>query len=106
MADKITIRLVPTGALDYDSEDSKIASSDYRFGENMRNSVTYTGEQIVPCNMKGNVLVAYTLSSANSQCLGSLEDLDGTVFFFVWSFKFSFDSLKLFGWDSIVWYSL
>lgn len=86
MAEHPTIKLVPIGGLDVDSEDAKIAPSDYRFAETMRNSVTYTGQQIVPCNMKGNELVAFYFSAARLACIGSLEDKgQNTILYFIWS---------------------
>src|SRR5580692_5526316 len=85
MADKPSIKLYSVGGLDLDSEISKIANEDYLLAYNMRNSVSYGSQQAVPCNMNGNVLVAYVLGNATYQCLGSYEDKQGTIIYMVWA---------------------
>jgi len=86
MAKHPTLKFLSVGGLDMDSRDNAVAPEDYRNAENMRNSVTYKGQQFVPCNMKGNVLVAYNLTSADCRCLGGVEDKEfNTILYFVWS---------------------
>ena len=85
MADNPTIKLISIGGLDLDSDPSKIANTDYLIAYNMRNSNSYGNQQEGPWNMNGNDLVAYTLGNATYQCLGSLEDLQNSIFYFVWA---------------------
>jgi len=86
MAKHPTLKFVPVGGLDFDSKDSVVAPEDYRDAVNMRNSISYKGQQFVPCNMKGNVLVAYNMTSADCRCLGAIEDKGfNSILYFVWS---------------------
>ena len=85
MANNPSIKLYSVGGLDLDSDLSKIANEDYPYAENMRNSISYGNSSMVPVNMNGNSLVAYTLGTATYICLGSLEDKQNSIFYFVWA---------------------
>lgn len=80
-----TIQLIPRGGLDFDGNPFTIEPTDYTHAENFRNSVSYEGRQFVPCNMKGNVLVAYNMGTASTLCIGSCEDKQNSILYFIWS---------------------
>lgn len=76
----------PQGGIDTDSHDTMIDSTDYRDALNLRNVSTYIGKQSVLTNIKGNVIVSYSLGGVKHKCIGSYEDKKGrTIIYFLWA---------------------
>ena len=83
---KFVIYHNPIGGLDTDTHDTLISSEDYRDAVNLRNVSTYIGKQSVLSNIKGNVLVSYSLGGIKHKCIGSYEDKKGrTIIYFLWA---------------------
>jgi len=75
----------PIGGIDTDSHDTMMDSVDYRDALNLRNTTTYIGKKSVQSNVKGNVLVSYSLTGRH-KCIGSYEDKkDRSVIYFLWA---------------------
>ena len=71
------------GAIDGDSSDELIKSSDYRFALNIHCGITDIGNVI---NIKGNLLLSFDLPSGNNKCIGSKYDnKTNTVIWFVYN---------------------
>lgn len=88
-------KIRPIGGLDYDSENRLIEQGDYRYAENIRNSIGDTGKGGVVSNVLGNTLIAkyscpystgYTYPAGTNQTIGYVEDdKNDSIVFFSWN---------------------
>ncbi len=76
-----------TGGLDFDTEDHKLGSEDYRDALNLRNGVGAAGKFNLVTLNKGNELISFSLSPGiDKKTIGTYEAKDlNAIIYFIWA---------------------